>query len=780
MNKRALHDETTHSPAKRLRVDTERELRQARYLLTRVFGKQDYRGKQEEVITAALQGHDCLLIAPTGMGKSLCFQVPAVAAPHGLTIVVSPLIALMDDQLQALDKLNIAAGSLSSKTDPDQARLILRDMHSGHPKTRLLYVTPERIALISFQRVLRVLYNHGELSRLVIDEAHCISQWGKDFRPDYAQLGLFRQLFPRVPIMALTASATPKVADDIITSLNLHENTLRRFEQSFNRAELYYEVAYVNAGPEQKRQQILEYIKKMTKARRDEPPPIISGIIYCRAKQTCDDLAAWLDAQGIAAKPYHRDVTEKELTTTQYQWLNNEQLASESKTRVDVVVATVKFGMGIDKASCRYVIHYDLPTSFEGYYQESGRAGRDGNIARCLIFYDRMDAARLQHLISASMKARNAHAAKVGVPSTQGLVTSSDSVINYCENVTTCRHEVIARYFGETIDEANVARLCHQMCDVCKFPERTRTRKKLLDASPSEDDGASSAALVPMIDPASDAFDAVCDDSSDIDDVYPVEPVDGENADPHESFLDSLDAETRLPSSPPIANVPVPVPVHEIAEDEELPEALPLKSRNNNLPRPNMVEPPAKEAPARRPTKSGTGFKVPFRSEAEGAMQAAKLAVTPDQPDDIWPSFKCKLVPSSGWAKDISKETRASSCKSIYLELIRAMLARGGLRKVEEEERMFDELDGGSIDTQRLTCLSTVSTEIESDCFWRSLGEAGYVEQVSRIKIGLRIMRTRNDWTEAVSASHQLEQVEAVLVSLRRGAQLYAAKRGKA
>ncbi|KAG8816951.1 hypothetical protein FRC18_000746, partial [Serendipita sp. 400] len=332
---------------------------------------------------AAVLGADVLVVAPTGMGKSMCFQVPAVAERHGVTIVVSPLLckyilvfysrllmhylpALMKDQVAKLRHINVPVYAFTSETSKEERDEIIKDLKSGHPKARLLYITPEKLCSSETNQLIAKVHAQGELNRLVIDEAHCISEWGTDFRQEYRKLGLFRDRFPSVPIMALTASATPVVQDDIVSSLKMSRDHLFKVVHPFNRANLFYEVQY-HSPTTNVLEAVSDYILKLYK-RRGAPS---TGIVYCRTRQGCDEMSQHLRSRGIGSRPYHRGLPPKTLDKTLAEW-ESEDLG------VHVVCATVAFGMGIDKADVRYVIHADLPKSFEGYYQETGRAGRDG------------------------------------------------------------------------------------------------------------------------------------------------------------------------------------------------------------------------------------------------------------------------------------------------------------------------------------------------------------------------------------------------------------------
>ncbi|KAI0763648.1 P-loop containing nucleoside triphosphate hydrolase protein [Trametes elegans] len=463
-------------------------LEQCKRVLLDTFGHQEFRGKQEEVVEAAVLGSDVLVIAPTGMGKSLCFQIPAVAAEHGVTVVVSPLLALMKNQVSKLKKLGVAVASLTSETKHQDRTHIIQDLNSDDPEIRLLYISPEKFCSPEIRGILVRLHGANELNRLVVDEAHCISEWGHDFREEYRRLGSFRDKFPNIPIMALTATATDSVQHDIVHSLKMSHNRLFIAVHPFNRANLYYEVRYLSSpNPNAHMIDVYHYINNLHERRGRAS----SGIVYCRTRAVCDELARFLCGKGLQAKAYHRGLSPAILDKTLRQW---DEGGTGVPGGVDVVCATIAFGMGIDKADVRYIIHFDMPKSFEGYYQETGRAGRDGLPAKCILFYSREDAARVKHWVSDSYSKRVIRAESNNGPEpSQRAADSLTAFVNYAENAHICRHVLICRYFGEKIDlrdPETVKTYCDKMCDVCKYPGKARTRK--LTLSSQEDVDASS------------------------------------------------------------------------------------------------------------------------------------------------------------------------------------------------------------------------------------------------------------------------------------------------
>ena len=336
--------------------------------LKTTFGYNAFRPLQREIIDTALAGRDGFALLPTGGGKSLCFQLPALHR-HGLTVVVSPLIALMKDQVDQLQAAGVAATYLNSSVGADEARSRLRGLHRG--EWRLLYVAPERLMLDEWKENL----TSWNITALAIDEAHCVSEWGHDFRPEYRQISRLRTLLPDVPVMALTATATERVRADIVQQLQLRDPAV--FVASFNRPNLTYKVL----AKDQPLKQIIDFIRK-----REEE----SGIIYCASRATTERIAEALAGRGFSARAYHAGLDAGERSRNQEAFLRDD---------VKIICATIAFGMGINKPNVRWVIHHDLPKNIEGYYQETGRAGRDGLPADCLLLFSGGDAAKQTHFI---------------------------------------------------------------------------------------------------------------------------------------------------------------------------------------------------------------------------------------------------------------------------------------------------------------------------------------------------------------------------------------------
>ena len=411
-------------------------MRSIQETLQRVFGLQGFRPFQQEIIEQVLGGGDTFVLMPTGGGKSLCYQLPALHR-DGLAIVVSPLISLMKDQVDALQANGVNAAMYNSNLDAAEARSVLERLHNG--ELDLLYVAPERMMRPGFIHSLESI----PVALIAIDEAHCVSQWGHDFRPEYAALGGLREHFPNTPFIALTATADPQTRDDIVHVLGLHE--AKRFITSFDRPNIRYTVLEKH----QPQSQLLRFLK----SRGDE-----AGIVYALSRKRVEEVAAYLEDRGYRAAAYHAGLPAQTRKEVQETFLRDD---------LSIVVATVAFGMGIDKPNVRFVVHYDLPRHLEGYYQETGRAGRDGLPSEALLLFGTQDVATARYHLE---QGNNENQKRIESHKLSAMVGFAESL--------TCRRRVLLGYLGESLAED-----CGN-CDICLDPperfDATEAARKVL------------------------------------------------------------------------------------------------------------------------------------------------------------------------------------------------------------------------------------------------------------------------------------------------------------
>jgi len=397
--------------------------------LKKYFGYTEFRPLQEEIIKEIVSRKDVFVLMPTGGGKSLCFQLPSILQ-DGLTVVISPLISLMKDQVDSLLDNGIAAAYINSSLTYDEISSVKNELLKNNIK--LLYVAPERLMMSQFLEFMKEL----KINLFAIDEAHCISEWGHDFRPEYRRLVILKNKFPKIPIAALTATATPMVQNDIVQLLKMKDAKI--FKASFNRPNLFYRVQHkVDTY-----NRLVDYLKAH---------PNDSGIIYCQSRKTVDSLADSLSYDGFRALPYHAGMDNLERSKNQDKFI---------KDNVDIIVATIAFGMGIDKPNVRFVIHYDLPKNLESYYQETGRAGRDGLNSDCILFFSYGDKSKIEYFIGEKDDPKEKEIA----------YEKLQQMILFCESKV-CRRKVILEYFGESYEVKNCG-----FCDICLDPKNEKEK----------------------------------------------------------------------------------------------------------------------------------------------------------------------------------------------------------------------------------------------------------------------------------------------------------------
>jgi ATP-dependent DNA helicase RecQ len=427
--------------AKRVKDSSSENSSDLKGALRNYFGFDNFKGEQEEIIQNLLNGKDTFVIMPTGGGKSVCYQLPALIMP-GTAIIISPLIALMKNQVDAIRSLShdSVAHFLNSSLNKGEITAVKKDINEGN--TKMLYIAPETLKKDETIEFLKTI----DISFVAVDEAHCISEWGHDFRPEYRRIKAMVKEIKDVPLMALTATATPKVQSDIIKNLQMGDATV--FKSSFNRSNLYYEVR--SKG---KKGEAIKEIVSFIKAR-----PNKTGIIYCLSRKRVDEISGILQANGIKALSYHAGLDAKVRADHQDKFLMED---------ADVIVATIAFGMGIDKPDVRFVIHYDIPKSIEGYYQETGRGGRDGLEGECVLFYNPADIEKLEKFLKDKPVAER----EIG----ELLIFETEA---FAESAA-CRRKFLLHYFGEEFPEKD----CNKMCDNCRHPkEKVDAQEAALNA----------------------------------------------------------------------------------------------------------------------------------------------------------------------------------------------------------------------------------------------------------------------------------------------------------
>ncbi len=395
-------------------------------ILQKTYGYRSFRGEQAEIIDHVVSGRNAFVLMPTGGGKSLCYQIPALCRP-GVGVVISPLIALMQDQVDALLQLGVKAAAINSSMTGAEIGRTKKQLRAG--ELDLIYVAPERLLMEDFLALL----HESPVALFAIDEAHCVSQWGHDFRPHYTQLSALAEQFPGVPRLALTATADQPTRKDIVERLSLTDG--RTFVAGFDRPNIHYRIL----AKESPQQQILRFIR--------ENHPQDSGIVYCLSRKMVEETAAWLEEQGCKALPYHAGMAAEDRSRNQDRFLREDNI---------IMVATIAFGMGIDKPDVRFVAHLNIPKNIEAYYQETGRAGRDGLPANALLLYGTQDVVLQRNFIDDS-----------GAPDNQKRIEHQklNALVGLCE-AATCRRKIILEYFGDTGEACG-------NCDTCDAPPIT-------------------------------------------------------------------------------------------------------------------------------------------------------------------------------------------------------------------------------------------------------------------------------------------------------------------
>ncbi|XP_065169416.1 ATP-dependent DNA helicase Q5-like isoform X2 [Atheta coriaria] len=431
--------------------------------LKKHFKFDDFKSKlqRDAIYEIARRKHDVLVSMPTGSGKSLCYQLPAMLHPKMVTIVFSPLLALIKDQIDHLVALKIRASSLNSKTTKNERENLLTDLKTMSPNTKLLYITPEQAATATFRDLFNNMVKFNKIAYIIVDEAHCVSQWGHDFRPDYLKLGVLREN-NHIPFIALTATAGNDVRKDIISSLKMSKTNLKQFMTSCFRTNLFYDVIFQNTVDDLYKH-LKDFIRKCLKIEEEadlKPEEKSCGIIYCRTREQTEFLSGQLSSMGIKTCCYHAGLKNSDRLEYQNLWQNG---------TYPVICATVSFGMGVDKSSVRFVIHWGCPKDPASFYQESGRAGRDGKPSKCRVYYSKADRKAHEFHLMQDMgraKAITDNSKDLKKCDKQVMAEAAmkgfTAIVNYCEAPTECRHKLFTRHFGEKDPK------CKRNCDYCK------------------------------------------------------------------------------------------------------------------------------------------------------------------------------------------------------------------------------------------------------------------------------------------------------------------------
>ncbi|XP_065094626.1 ATP-dependent DNA helicase Q5 [Ochlerotatus camptorhynchus] len=423
--------------------------------LKQYFGHNDFKSalQKEAIQTIITRTRDVYVSMPTGSGKSLCFQLPGVMQDNKVTIVFSPLLALIKDQLDTLAKLKIPADSINSKMSNKDRDRVLNDLKSIRTDIRFLYITPEQANTSTFKELMKMLVKNKKVAYVVVDEAHCVSDWGHDFRPDYLKLGHLRSEYPSIPWIALTATASKKVVVDIFKNLRLKE-PIAKFKTPCFRKNLYYDVVFKNSIQDDYIH-LRDYIESIL--HKDDadvkPTKKACGIIYCRTRETTERVASSLSKLGLKTAAYHAGLKQSERVAVQEDWMNGKYAA---------ISATISFGMGVDKGSVRFVIHWDIPQSVASYYQESGRAGRDGKKSYCRVYHCRDQCKSIDFLLQQDLQKGKGTSKE---DKAKLAVKNFEKIVQYCE-AAYCRHRLFSDFFGD--DPPN----CNNMCDVCANPKK--------------------------------------------------------------------------------------------------------------------------------------------------------------------------------------------------------------------------------------------------------------------------------------------------------------------